>query len=181
MDLQIFYKALKKRKWLVIIPMFMTAVVAYYFISKQQIKTLAKENTTYKSQTSVKNILAKRLVEEVKLKDAKKAKSSIQFEMDRLKISIGEKVSDENYIQNLKQRIEIADKNYQSILDKMNQAKTKKRKTSLTFQIVDSADKPTQPVHNYKLLKSGFASIIAALWIIVFLFLFDFKFSKKTI
>lgn len=142
-------------------------------VREQQIKTLAKEKT--KDEPGMieqgENILAKRVEEEMKLTEALEAKVSIQNELARLTSRRDGYVTDEAYTTNLENRIEIADKEYRSTLDRVNDTQYKTISATHRLEPLDWADVPEEPIPDNKLLMAGFAGLVTASLATLLLFL----------
>ena len=144
-------------------------------------KTVLKQQTIRLSKEIAKNvpgmveqgdnILARRVEAENEMIQAKETKISIEDELARLKDQRNAYVNDGAYIDNLRDRIAIADREYKITLGKVTDTNLQTISATHKLEPLDWADTPIEPIPDNKYLLSGFAGLVTGSLATVLLFL----------
>jgi succinoglycan biosynthesis transport protein ExoP len=121
-----------------------------------------------------RELLDKRLEKELELNTAKEGVESLDKEITRLKARQKSLVSNEAYVGNLEQQIEIVRKEYFDLVNKLQEAEQLSRKKDTRLSILEPAQVPDKPEPNHQGLIAAFSGVSSGLLATLFLFVIAF-------
>ncbi len=121
-----------------------------------------------------RDLLDKKIDKELELLTAKESVKSLDKEISKLKSKQNSLVSDDAYIGNLEQQLEIARKEYFDVVDKLHQAEQLSKKPDSRLSIIEPATLPEKPEPSKKILLSAFAGASSGILATIFLFVLAF-------
>lgn len=139
----------------------------------QQIKRFAKEKS--KDDPGMMDqddeFISQRVTAESELTLAQETMRSIKSELNKLRGKRNAYINDEAYTSNLNNQIEIARKEYNSALDRVNESKLNTISSSFKLEPLDWAETPEEPIPDNKYLLASFAGLVTGSMATVILFL----------
>ncbi|MEZ4949484.1 MAG: hypothetical protein R2784_08880 [Saprospiraceae bacterium] len=119
-------------------------------------------------------MLDKRLEKELALGTAKEGVQSLDKEISRLKSRQKSLVSNDAYVGNLSQQIEIVRKEYFDLVNKLQDAEQVSKKPDSRLSVMEPAQMPDKPEATHKAVVSAFSGASTGILGILFLFLVAF-------
>lgn len=143
---------------------------------KDLTKRIAEQQTRDNGTDSERNkdLWDKRIEKELDLNTAEASVKSLNKEIKQLKGKAQSLVSDNAYVGNLAQQIEIARKEYFDLVDKLHQAEQVSRKPDSRLRMLEPPLLPEKPEPSNRLILSAFAGASTGILTTIFLVLIAF-------
>lgn len=143
---------------------------------KKLINRVANNQTKDADEVIKRNreLLDKRLEKELELNTAKEGVQSLDKEINRLKARQNSLVSNEAYVGNLEQQIEIVRKEYFDLVNKFQDAEQTSKKKDSRLSILEPAQLPDKPEPNHRAIIAAFSGASSGLLATLFLFVVAF-------
>jgi uncharacterized protein involved in exopolysaccharide biosynthesis/Mrp family chromosome partitioning ATPase len=121
-----------------------------------------------------RDLLDKRIEKELDLATAQTSVESIDKEVNKLRRKASSFVSDNAYVSNLKQQIEIARKEYFDVVEKWHQAEQVSKKPGSRLSILEQPLLPDEPEPSKKFVLSAFAGAASGAFVTLLIFVLAF-------